>query len=106
MTLDVRLGPFENDEREVVPEETAIFLMLDSPLLDDPGNPALHTFRWDCRRVRGSIHGDARRRGNHALPDLSSFSPMHRWGCAERERAPKDGNGNERPDWNAQSHPL
>jgi hypothetical protein len=33
MTLDVRMGPFENDEREVVPEQTAIFLMLDSPLL-------------------------------------------------------------------------
>jgi hypothetical protein len=33
MTLDVRMGPFENDEREVVPEKTAIFLMLDSPLL-------------------------------------------------------------------------
>jgi hypothetical protein len=33
MTLDVRMGPFENDEREVVLEQTAIFLMLDSPLL-------------------------------------------------------------------------
>ena len=33
MTLDVLMGPFENDEREVVPEKTAIFLMLDSPLL-------------------------------------------------------------------------
>jgi hypothetical protein len=33
MTLDVRMGPFESDEREVVPEKTAIFLMLDSPLL-------------------------------------------------------------------------
>ena len=33
ITLDVRMGPFENDEREVVPEKTAIFLMLDSPLL-------------------------------------------------------------------------
>ena len=33
MTLDVRMGPFENDEREVVAEKTAIFLMLDSPLL-------------------------------------------------------------------------
>src|SRR5580700_431765 len=33
MTLDVRMGPFENDERDVVAEKTAIFLMLDSPLL-------------------------------------------------------------------------
>jgi hypothetical protein len=33
MALDVRMGPFENDEREVVPEKTVIFLMLDSPLL-------------------------------------------------------------------------
>jgi hypothetical protein len=33
MTLDVRMGPFEGDEREVMPEKTAIFLMLDSPLL-------------------------------------------------------------------------
>lgn len=27
------MGPFENDERDVVAEKTAIFLMLDSPLL-------------------------------------------------------------------------
>jgi len=33
LTLDVRMGLFENDEREVVAEKTAIFLMLDSPLL-------------------------------------------------------------------------
>ena len=33
ITLNIRMGPFENDEREVVAEETAIFLMLDSPLL-------------------------------------------------------------------------
>lgn len=33
LTLDVRMGPFENDERDVVAEKTAIFLMLDSPLL-------------------------------------------------------------------------
>jgi hypothetical protein len=33
ITLDVRMGPFENDEREVLAETTAIFLMLDSPLL-------------------------------------------------------------------------
>ena len=33
MTLDVRMGPFENDERDIVAEKTAIFLMLDSPLL-------------------------------------------------------------------------
>ena len=33
ITLDVRMGPFENDERDVVAEKTAIFLMLDSPLL-------------------------------------------------------------------------
>ncbi len=33
VALDVRMGRFENDEREVVPEKTAIFLMLDSPLL-------------------------------------------------------------------------
>jgi hypothetical protein len=33
ITLDIRMGPFENDERELVAEKTAIFLMLDSPLL-------------------------------------------------------------------------
>jgi hypothetical protein len=33
LALDVRMGLFENDEREVVAEKTAIFLMLDSPLL-------------------------------------------------------------------------
>jgi hypothetical protein len=64
MTLDVRMGPFESDEREVVPEKTAIFLMLDSPASDDSGDPALQTFRWEDRRVKGSIHGDARRRLN------------------------------------------
>ena len=33
IALDVRMGLFENDEREVVTEKTAVFLMLDSPLL-------------------------------------------------------------------------
>ena len=33
IALNVRMGLFENDEREVVAEKTAIFLMLDSPLL-------------------------------------------------------------------------
>jgi len=33
MTLDVRMGTFENDERDIVAEKTAVFLMLDSPLL-------------------------------------------------------------------------
>jgi len=33
LALDVRMGLFENDEREVLAEKTAIFLMLDSPLL-------------------------------------------------------------------------
>ena len=33
ITLDVRMALFENDERELVAEKTAIFLMLDSPLL-------------------------------------------------------------------------
>jgi hypothetical protein len=33
LTLDVRMRTFENDERDVVAEKTAIFLMLDSPLL-------------------------------------------------------------------------
>ena len=33
IALDIQMGLFENDEREVVAEETAIFLMLDSPLL-------------------------------------------------------------------------
>ena len=33
LTLDVRMGLFENDERDVVSEKTAVFLMLDSPLL-------------------------------------------------------------------------
>jgi hypothetical protein len=33
ITLDVRMGSFENDEREVLADKTAVFLMLDSPLL-------------------------------------------------------------------------
>jgi len=33
IALDVRMGPFENDEREIGAEKTAVFLMLDSPLL-------------------------------------------------------------------------
>jgi hypothetical protein len=33
ITLDVRMGPFESDERDVLPDTTAVFLMLDSPLL-------------------------------------------------------------------------
>src|SRR5258708_9807401 len=33
ITLDVRMGPFESDERDVLADTTAIFLMLDSPLL-------------------------------------------------------------------------
>ena len=33
ITLDVRMGPFESDERDVLADATAIFLMLDSPLL-------------------------------------------------------------------------
>src|SRR5580700_9373718 len=33
IALDVRMGLFEDDEREVVAEKTAVFLMLDSPLL-------------------------------------------------------------------------
>jgi len=33
IALDVRMGLFDNDEREVVTEKTAVFLMLDSPLL-------------------------------------------------------------------------
>src|SRR5438309_3116767 len=33
ITLDVRMGPFESDERDVLADTTAVFLMLDSPLL-------------------------------------------------------------------------
>src|SRR5258708_22990062 len=33
ITLDVRMGPFESGERDVLADTTAIFLMLDSPLL-------------------------------------------------------------------------
>src|ERR1700688_3531006 len=33
ITLDVQMGPFESDERDVLADTTAIFLMLDSPLL-------------------------------------------------------------------------
>ena len=33
ITLNVRMGPFESDERDVLADTTAIFLMLDSPLL-------------------------------------------------------------------------
>jgi len=33
ITLDVQMGPFECDERNVLADTTAVFLMLDSPLL-------------------------------------------------------------------------
>jgi len=33
ITLDVRMGPFESEDREVVADTTAIFVMFDSPLL-------------------------------------------------------------------------
>ena len=33
ITLDVQMGPFESDERDVLADTTAIFLVLDSPLL-------------------------------------------------------------------------
>lgn len=33
ITLDVQMGPFESDERDVLADTTAVFLMLDSPLL-------------------------------------------------------------------------
>src|ERR1700722_6136702 len=33
ITLDVQMGPFESGERDVLADTTAIFLMLDSPLL-------------------------------------------------------------------------
>ena len=33
ITLDVRMGTFESDERDVLADTTAVFLMLDSPLL-------------------------------------------------------------------------
>jgi hypothetical protein len=33
ITLDVRMGLFESEHREVVADTTAIFLMIDSPLL-------------------------------------------------------------------------
>jgi hypothetical protein len=61
ITLAVRMGPFESDERDVLADTTAIFLMLDSPLLRE------------YRRVRCSLHGDARRRGRYALPAFQDF---------------------------------
>ena len=73
VTLDVRMGPFENDEREVVAEKTAIFLMLDSPPSHHSDHPALQTFRWEGRRVRSSLHGEAGNRKCVALPDLQDF---------------------------------
>jgi hypothetical protein len=33
IALDVRMGPFESEEVDVAPDTTAIFFMLDSPLL-------------------------------------------------------------------------
>src|ERR1700675_4462493 len=33
ITLYVQMGPFESDERDVLADTTAVFLMLDSPLL-------------------------------------------------------------------------
>lgn len=33
ITLDVQMGPFDSDERGVLADATAVFLMLDSPLL-------------------------------------------------------------------------
>src|SRR6185437_7982192 len=39
ITLDVRMGPFESDQRDVLADSTAIFLMLDSPF---------YRFRFFC----------------------------------------------------------
>ncbi len=60
ITLDVHMGPFEFDERDVLADTTAIFLMLDSPLLTIQVSSALHTLWREDRRVKCSLHGDAR----------------------------------------------
>ena len=73
ITLDVRMGPFESDERDVLADTTAIFLMLDSPLLTiQVLLPYTRSWRED-RRVKCSLHGDARRRGRYAVPAFQDF---------------------------------
>ena len=57
------------------------------PPFDDSGHRALHTFRWEDRRVKGSLHGDARRRKRCASVRSSSFSPVHPSPCADHKQA-------------------
>ncbi len=73
ITLDVRMGPFEPDERDVLADTTSVFLMLDSPLLNDPGSSALHTLWREDRRVKCSLHGNARRRWRGAMPTFQGL---------------------------------
>src|ERR1700694_761065 len=67
ITLDVQMGPFESDERDVLADTTAIFLMLDSPLLTiqvllpytrcGGGNPLFKCYHNGMARRGGGYHG-------------------------------------------------
>jgi hypothetical protein len=54
ITLDVRMGPFESDERDVLADTAAIFLMLDSPLLTI--QVLLPYTRCDGRTAVSNVH--------------------------------------------------
>jgi hypothetical protein len=54
ITLDVQMGPFESDERDVLADTTAVFLMLDSPLLTIQA--LLPYTRCDGRAAVSNVH--------------------------------------------------
>jgi hypothetical protein len=62
ITLDVRMGPFESDARDVLADTTSIFPVARFSPSNDSGSSALHTLWREDRRVKCSLHGDARRR--------------------------------------------
>jgi len=51
---------------------------------NDSGSSALHTLWREDRRVKCSLHGDARDEGGKPCPLFSRFSRMYLWLCAER----------------------
>ena len=82
ITLDVRMGPFESDERDVLADTTAIFLMLDSPLLTI--QVLLPYTRCGGRTAVSNVHytempGDE----GDAVPAFQGFLGCTRWQCAE-----------------------
>jgi len=83
ITLDVRMGPFESDQRDVLADSTAIFLMLDSPF---------YRFRFFCPTHVVAGVSPCQMFTTRRCPvtmavrraRFSRFSRMYLWPCAER----------------------